>query len=144
MQEPTSSFWALLSYLQAVTVVAFTRTSCQLARTKIKMWLWQLISGFLHLLYFADQQQLQQKTNSRPKLRKKQVACSCNSLRALIIFIFGLCYHPFPSERHWWASSVIRAKKKTPRHCSESSYAQLKLLLHCTVCTEERLYNAVK
>ncbi len=60
MQEPTSSFWTLQSYLQAVTALSFTRTSCQLTRTKVKMWPRQLIFGFLHLLDFADQQKLWQ------------------------------------------------------------------------------------
>lgn len=96
MQEPTSSFWALQSYLQPVTVVSFTRTSCQLTRTKMKMWLWQLIFGFLHPLDFADQQKLHNKITQCQaeggKNRRMPEAAIFWRLMNKIFFIFGLSY----------------------------------------------------
>ncbi len=105
MQEPTSSFWTLQSYLQAVTALSFTRTSCQLTRTKVKMWPRQLIFGFLHLLDFADQQKLWQMrgggletrltrfsrttisefTENGQKKRKYPVSGSCVDRNALLM-----------------------------------------------------------
>lgn len=137
MQEPTSSFWALQPYLQAVTAVSFTRTSCQLTRTKMKMWLWQLIFGFLHLLGFADQQKLQQKQryDNRPgwggKKTKLPTAAICWGLINKKMFylwpeLLGNC--PFPPERHWWASSV---KSWGKTKCRRNIFKSFHAILYC-------------